>query len=163
VRLRGRLFARGDNLAGAIYGTILVMSVIAAADFREDMWTSLVIVIVTAAVFWLAHVYAHALAVSLDEGETISVASVRRVARHEWPLLQAALLPSFVLFLGAIGLFGTRLTYRLALGVGLAALVSWGIVFARKQQLSRRATVAVVVVNAAFGLFLVALKEIVAH
>jgi hypothetical protein len=163
VRLRGRLLARGDNLAGAIYGTILVMSVIAAADFREDLWTSLVIVLVTAAVFWLAHVYAHALAVSLDEAETISVASVRRVARHEWPLLQAALLPSFVLLLGALGLFGTKLTYRLALGVGLVALVSWGIVFARKQRLSRRATVVVVVVNAAFGLFLVALKELVAH
>ena len=163
MRLRFWLFDQGDNLAGAVYGTILVMSVIAAADFREDLWTSLAIVLVTGAVFWLAHVYAQALALSLDEHRRISVTAVRSVARHEWPLLQAALPPSLVLLLGALGLFGTKTTYRLALGVGLAALVWWGIVVSRKERLSAYATVAVVLANAAFGVFLVALKELVAH
>jgi hypothetical protein len=163
VRLRAWLFNQGDNVAGGVYGTILVMSVIAAADFREDLWSSLVIVLVTGAVFWLAHVYAHALALSLDEQSRISVRAVGRVARHEWPLLQAALPPSLVLLLGALGLFGTKTTYRLALGVGLAALVSWGFVVARKERLSPTATLAVVLANAAFGVFLVALKELVGH
>jgi hypothetical protein len=163
VRLGAWLFQRGDNVAGGVYGTILVMSVIAAADFREDLWVTLAIVVVTAAVFWLAHVYAHALALSLDGRDAISIASVRRVARHEWPLLQAAFLPSLVLLAGALGLLGTRLAYRGALGIGLAALVWWGIVVSRKERLSPRATVAVVVANAAFGLFLVALKELLSH
>ncbi len=163
MRLRSWLFEQGDNLAGGIYGTILVMSVIAAADFREDLWSSLEVVVVTSCVFWLAHVYAHALAVSLDEGSRFTVATVRRVSRHEWPLLQAAFLPSFALLLGALGLFGTKTTYRLAMAVGLATLVWWGFVVARKEGLGPRMTAAVVVANAVFGLFIVALKELVAH
>jgi hypothetical protein len=163
MRLRTWLFDQGDNLASGIYGTILVMSVIAAADFREDLWTSLGIVVVTSFVFWLAHVYAHALATSLDEETRFSAATAGRIARREWPLLQAALFPSLALLLGALGLFGTKTTYRVAMGVGIAALVWWGLVIARKERLGVRMTVAVVVVNAAFGLFIVALKELVAH
>ena len=64
-RLRRWVFERSDNLAGAIYGTILVMSIIAAFDFHEDLWRSLVILVSTSAVFWLAHVYADALALSM--------------------------------------------------------------------------------------------------
>jgi hypothetical protein len=163
VRLRRWLFDRGDNLAGGIYGTILVTSIIAAADFHENIWRSLALVLVTTSVFWLAHVYAHALAASLDRSETISIVRIRRVGKHEWPLLQAAILPSLVLLAGAVGLLGTRATYRLAVGVGVAMLIWWGVVFARKERLSRRATIAVVTVNASFGVFVIALKELVGH
>jgi len=162
-RLRRWLFERGDNLAGAIYGTILVMSIIAAADFREDLWHSLLLLLVTSAVFWLAHVYAHALALSLDEQDRFSRAEVRRVAGREWPLLQASFVPSIILLIGALGLLGTKLTYRLAIGYGAAALIWWGFIFARKERLSRKATALVVVVNAAFGIFIVLLKELVQH
>jgi hypothetical protein len=163
VRVRRFLFERGDNLAGGIYGTILVTSIIAAADFDENIWRSLALVLVTGFVFWLAHLYAHALAASLEQRQTMSFDVVRRVAVHEWPLLQAAFLPSFMLLLGAVGLVETKTAYRLAVGVGVATLIWWGLVFSRKEGLSRRATAAVVLVNAAFGTFLVALKELVGH
>jgi len=162
-RLRRWVFERSDNLAGAIYGTILVMSIIAAFDFHEDLWRSLVILVSTSAVFWLAHVYADALALSMNELERFSPGEVRRVAGREWPLLQAAVVPSLILLVGALGLLGTMLTYRLAIGYGAAALVWWGLVFARKERLSRKVTAAVVVVNAAFGIFIVLLKELVQH
>ncbi len=163
TRLRRWLFDRGDNLAGGIYGTILVTSIIAAADFHENLWRSLALVVVTTFTFWLAHVYAHALASSLDGREGISVALIRRVGLHEWPLLQAAILPSLVLLAGAAGLLGTKTTYRLAIAVGVALLIWWGLVFAKKERLSRRATFAVVAVNASFGVFIIALKELVSH
>jgi hypothetical protein len=163
VRVRRWLFERNDNLAGAIYGTILVMSIIAAADFHENLWRTLALLLVTSAVFWLAHVYAHALALSIDESETFSRAEVRRVAGREWPLLQAAVVPSLILLIGAVGLVGTMAAYRLAVGYGAAALVWWGFVFARKESLSGKATIVVVIVNAAFGIFIVVLKELVQH
>jgi hypothetical protein len=163
VRVRRWLFERNDNLAGAIYGTILVMSIIAAADFHENLWRTLALLLVTSAVFWLAHVYAHALALSIDESETFSRAEVRRVAGREWPLLQAAVVPSLILLIGAVGLVGTMAAYRLAVGYGAAALVWWGFVFARKESLSGKATIVVVIVNAAFGIFIVLLKELVQH
>ena len=104
MRLRRWLFAEGDNLAGGVYGTILVTSIVAAADASEAIWRSLGIVVVTTVVFWLAHVYAHAIASSVDRSAAFSLAEVRRIARHEWPLLQAAALPSLCLVAGGLGL-----------------------------------------------------------
>ena len=119
--------------------------------------------VVTSSVFWLAHVYSQALALSLDERETFSRGEIRRVAGREWPLLQAAVVPSLILLVGALGLLGTMTAYRLAVGYGAAALVWWGLIFARKERLSRKTTAVVVVINAGFGIFIVLLKELVAH
>ena len=163
MRLRHWLFDRGDNLAGGIYGTILVTSIIAAADTSATIWRSLGIVEVTMIVFWLAHVYAGALAWSIDGNETFSRREVRRVAGREWPLLQAAIVPSVALLVGGIGLIETQLAYWLAIGYGVAALIWWGLLFARKERLGRGATIAVVLVNASFGLVIVVLKEFVSH
>ncbi len=163
LRLRRWLFAEGDNLAGGVYGTILVTSIVAAADANEAIWRSVGIVVITAFVFWLAHVYAHALAASLDRTDQFSFAEVRRIARHERPLLQAAAVPSLCLVAGAVGLVETATAYWLAIGFGVTALVFWGLVFARQTGLSRSATVAVVLVNATFGLAVVGLKVFVDH
>lgn len=163
MRLRRWLFDRGDNLAGGIYGTILVTSVVAAADGADAIWRSLGIVEVTVLVFWLAHVYAGALAWSLDSNEPFSRRQVRRLAGREWPLLQAAVIPSLVLIAGGIGIIATRTAYWIAIGFGVAALVWWGLLFARKEGLGRGATYTVVLVNASFGLCIVALKEFVGH
>src|SRR5262245_56316254 len=112
------------------------MSIIAAFDFHENLWRSLTLLLVTSAVFWVAHVYAHALALSLDQREIFSRAEIRRVAGREWPLLQAAFVPSLILLAGALDLLGTKAAYRLAIGYGAAALIGWGLVFARQERLS---------------------------
>ena len=159
----GRHIDGGENLAGAIYGTILVTSVIAAADSSDAIWRSIGIVEVTVLVFWLAHVYAHALAWSLDSNEPFSGRGLRPVARKEWPLLQAAVVPTIALVAGGIGLIRTQTAYWLAIGYGVAALVWWGLLIARKERLSRLATCALVLANAFFGLVIVLLKEFVNH
>jgi hypothetical protein len=163
VRIRDWLFDRGDNLAGGIYGTILVTSIIAAADSSEAIWLSLGVVEVTMVVFWLAHVYAGALARSIDSDDPFSGSDVRRSVRREWPLLQAAVVPSLALIAGGVGLIATRFAYWIAIGYGVATLIWWGILIARKERLGRGATTAVVLVNASFGLCIVTLKEFVGH
>ena len=117
----------------------------------------------TVVVFWLAHVYAHALAWSLDANETFSRRGLRPIARKEWPLLQAAVVPSFALLAGGIGLIATQTAYWIAIGYGVVMLISWGLVFARQERLSPIATCAVVFANALFGLAIVLLKEFVNH
>jgi hypothetical protein len=163
VKLRHWLFDRGDNLAGAIYGTILVTSIIAAADSSDAIWQSLGIVEVTVVVFWLAHVYAHALAWSLDANERFSRRGLRPIAGKEWPLLQAAVVPSLALLAGGFGLIATQTAYWIAIGYGVVMLISWGLIFARQERLSLVATCAVVTANAFFGLAIVLLKEFVNH
>jgi hypothetical protein len=161
--VKALLFDRGENLAGAIYGTILVTSVVAAADSSEAIWESLGIVEVTVLVFWLAHVYAHALAFSLDNAEPFSARELRPIAGQEWPLLQAAVVPTIALVAGGVGLIRTQTAYWLAIGYGVAALIWWGLLIARKEHLSRRITFLVVLANAFFGLAIVLLKEFVNH
>jgi hypothetical protein len=163
MRLPTSLFDRGDNLAGGIYGTILVTSIVAAADGSVEIWRSLGIVEVTVLVFWLAHVYAHALAWRLDSEEKFSRAGLRRIALSEWPLLQAAIVPSIALVAGGLGLISAQAAYWIAIGFGVVALIWWGLLFARKERLSVLATTIVVLVNASFGLCIVLLKEFVGH
>jgi hypothetical protein len=153
----------GENLAGAIYGTILVTSVVAAADSSDAIWQSLGIVEVTVLVFWLAHVYAHALAWSLDSEQPFSPRELRPIARKEWPLLQAAVVPTIALVAGGVGLIRTQTAYWLAIGYGVVALIWWGLLIARKEGLSLGATCVVVAANASFGLVIVLLKEFVNH
>ena len=71
--------------------------------------------------------------------------------------------PSLALLAGGLGLVATRTAYWIAVGFGVATLIWWGFLFARKEGLSRRATCAVVLVNASFGLCIVVLKEFVSH
>lgn len=51
MRLRRWPFAAGDNLAGGVYGTIIVTSIIAAADANDAIWRSLALVVLTAFAF----------------------------------------------------------------------------------------------------------------
>ena len=152
------LFDRGENLAGGIYGTILVTSIVAASDTSHTVWRSLSIVTVTVCVFWLAHVYAGLLAWSIASDEPISRRQVRVFSLREWPLLQALVVPALALIAGGIGLIPSRAAFAIAIGYGAASLVWWGLLYARKERLGRRATFAVVVVNALFGLCIVVLK-----
>ena len=60
----------GGSIAGTVYGTIVVMAVIAAGSRGEDTnpWQLMTLVTATVLVLWVAHVYAHALSDSLVAG-----------------------------------------------------------------------------------------------
>ncbi len=163
MRLRTWLFDRGDNLAGGIYGTILVISLIAAVDFKHRIWQSIALIELTTFVFWLAHVYAFALATSLERQARVSLREVRALAAHEWPLLQSSILPLLALIAGGIGLIEVRAAFSLAIAIGVVTLASWGFIFARKESLGALATAVIVTANTAFGLAVVALKVFVSH
>ena len=57
------------RIAGTVYGTIVVMATVTAGSEGEqtDAWRLAVVVAVTVMVLWVAHVYAHALAESLEQ------------------------------------------------------------------------------------------------
>ena len=103
----GRLPA---NAARAIYGQILVTSLVGALSEDSDIDAEyiLVSVVTTMLVFWLAHVYAEAISRGLVAGRHVSWAEVRGLAAGEWPLVQAAFPTAIVLALGAVGAFSTE-------------------------------------------------------
>jgi hypothetical protein len=156
---------RGAGLGGFIYGTILVLSVLVAAAraYPREAGHIAVLVAVTSFVFWLAHVYAHGLSYSAVHDEHLSLAELRRIASREGSIVGAALLPIAALLLGAFGLLSTKAAVWAAFGVGLAALVVEGIIFARAERMGALGTLAIVTANLALGVALVGLKLLVNH
>ena len=119
---------------------------------------------VTAAVFvlWIAHVYAHTLSEVLAEGRQ-KLYDLGSIARRELGIMLAAALPVGALLLGAIGVFRETAAVWAALGLGLFTLGAEGVRFGRLERFGLGATLVATGLNLTLGLFVVALKVLVAH
>ena len=155
----------GEALAGFVYGTIVVLSVIVtgAKAFPHGLGHIALLVGVTTIVFWLAHVYAHVLAFSLSHDTHLSLAEFVHIARREASILAAGVPPEAALVLGAVGLFGENFAIWLSFGLGLAVLGVTGIVFARVERLGAVPATMVVLANLALGIVLIGLKVLIVH
>ena len=160
-----RVFAPGGQIAGTVYGTIVVMGALVAGSKGKETDPARLGAVVTATVLalWLAHVYAHALGETIMRGRRIDRAELTDVARRELAIPLAAVAPLASLALGALGVFRETTAIWLALLVGLVTLAAGGIAYARIERLGLAGTFAVVAVNVAFGLALVALKAGLSH
>jgi len=154
---------RAHREAAAVYGTILVLAVVAALSEDEDA-TSLALlggVLATSVVFWVAHVYADVLSRRAGADHSPWWQLVRGAARQEWPLVEAAIVPAMPLLLGAIGLFGRSAAVTLSLAAGLADLAGWGYLAGRAMQGSRLRSLVSAAVAVALGGVMVLLKHLV--
>lgn len=158
-------YALGERLAGFIYGTIVVLAVLVAGAkaYPHDAGKIAALVVVTCVVFWLAHVYSHAVSLVVAREQHISLAEVRHIARREGSLVEAAVPPVGALLLGALGLISTRAAVWIAFILGLAVLAAQGVVFSRVERLGRLGTATVVTTNVGLGVVLVGLKLLVTH
>jgi hypothetical protein len=157
--------AMGERLGGFVYGTVVVLAVIAAGARAYPGQPGYVaaLVLVTTGVLWLAHVYAHGLAHSVSRDEHLSRAELRHIARHELSIVEAGVPSVVALLLGAAGVLEANTAVWIAIGLGLAVLAAQGFIFARVEGLGRLGTLGVVAGNLALGLLLVALKVLVGH
>ena len=58
MQLKALIVGTRETIAGTVYGTIVVLSVVTAASTVEhDLWRLAVIAAATVVVYWLAHVY----------------------------------------------------------------------------------------------------------
>ncbi len=164
-RTRRRRGGQGERLGGYIYGTIVVLATLigGAEAYRRGAGHIAVLVLLTAVVFWLAHVYADALADSLRKGQRLSWPELREIAGREASIIEAAIVPVLLLVLGKIGVFSVHTAIWLAFGAGLVVLVGEGLAFARMERLGTLPTVAIVAADLGLGLALVALKLYVSH
>ena len=160
-----RRTALGERLGGFIYGTILSLAVLIGGvkAFPHSAWHIVVLLTVTAVVFWLAHVYSHSLAHVVSQDRHLSLAELRLIGRPESSIIEAAIPPVAAMLLAAFGLLSTRTAGWIAYGLGLAVLTASGLIFARVERLGWLATLVVVVLNVALGLALVILKLVVTH
>lgn len=153
---------RRTDYAGAVYGSLLAASVIAASSTQEPhpRLTLVLLLIVTGVVFWMAHVYAH-VAGERESGHAVTWRDVRSVAGREWSIVEAAVLPALAVLVSPW--LGMADTAWLALGVAVAQQVAWATLGAHRAGASRGQVVAEGCVNLALGLLIVAAKVAVGH
>jgi hypothetical protein len=102
-----------ESIAGTVYGTIVVLaSLTAGASTNEhDLWQLDAILGVSVVVLWVAHVYAHGLGESLDTGRRLTVAELGTIARREFSIPLAAVLPMTAIALRALNVPRIRRRY----------------------------------------------------
>ena len=102
--LKTLLVGTRQTIAGTVYGTIVVLSVVTAGAkaYDEDPWGLAVIGGATVLIFWAAHVYSHGLGESLNLGRRLTGSELRAIARRESPILLAGVLPGAMVVLGAL-------------------------------------------------------------
>jgi hypothetical protein len=157
------VFGMGTGIASIVYGTITAMATVTAFGNEKDAWKLAGLVAGTAVVFWIAHLYAHALSESIALGRPLRPQTVVSVGRREFGIVLAAAPPTAALLLGAIGVLRESRAVWLALGLGLTTLTVEGARYARLERLRPAATFAAIASNVVLGLLVVGLKVAFSH
>ena len=159
------VFGSRRTIAGTVYGTIVVLASLAAggAAFKHELWHLVAIVVVTVLVLWIAHVYSHGLGESLQLGRRLDARELGEVAVRELAIPLAAVAPSAMLVLGALGIVGDNTAVWLAVGICVLALAVQGFRYALLERLGWVGTLVSVAINLALGLAIVGLKVVVGH
>jgi hypothetical protein len=155
---------RADFYAAAVYGSIVAAAAIGA--FRaenarpEDVALAL---LGTMVVFWIVHVWAEAQGERIHHRAAFSVHQLLRIARSEWPLVEAGFGPTVFLFLGWAGVIDEPLAQDLALVACIAQLFAWGFFLGHRSSEHWWSAVLSGVTNGLLGLLLVGLEITVVH
>jgi hypothetical protein len=166
-RVQRLILSSRENIAGTVYGTIVTMGALAAGaegsggDIRP--WELATFVAATVLVLWIAHVYSHALAETIRLDRRLDTVELASVARREFAMPLAAVLPVTALVLGALGVFRDSTAVWLALAFGVATLVVDGFRYAAVDRLGPLGTIVTVAINLALGLLIVGLKALLGH
>ncbi|WP_371477535.1 hypothetical protein [Kitasatospora sp. NBC_00315] len=159
----GRAPSRTDY-AGAVYGSLLAASVLAAASTVGEFprLETVVLLLVTGLVFWATHVYAR-VAGERTVGQSLTWPEVRRVGRGEWSIVEAAVLPAAAVAVSPLLGLSLTGTAWFALAVAVAQQVSWAYIGALHARASRRQAGVEALVNLVLGLVIVGAKALVGH
>lgn len=148
----------------SVYGIVLISGLIVVLDDGESAsWEILLKTVGTVLVFWAAHVYAGAVA-RLGKGDGSRsgfVAALVDSVRHSNGMLVAALAPSGLLLLGAIGLIGDREAIWGVLWLDVALLVAVGAVGVARWSPRWGPRLLGGVATGVFGVVLILLKALI--
>ena len=152
------------DYAGAVYGSLLAASVVATAGTLGSYpgLKLIVLLLVTGLVFWVTHVYAHLSGERLV-GQPWSWHETRRVAVHEWAIVEAAVLPAAAVALAAVAGLDEATAAWLAIGVAVAQQVAWACLGAARAGATRRQMIVEGAVNLLLGLIIVGTKAALKH
>jgi len=150
---------RGARLVAAIYGTIVLLTVLAPLPDDEPADNLFFAVAGTAIGFWLAHVYADLLAMDV-EGEERPPRARRAAMAHNWPIVAVAIPPAILALLGILDVISDRAALEWDFGLGTLSLMAWGAAAARGRGRSWPRAVLAGVGALFIGLFIAGMKQL---
>ena len=99
-----RAQTREIRYGAAVYGSFLVASVVGLAyETGESVRTMTATAFGSMLIFWLAHAWSEILGENIAASRTFRARDALVIARREWPLVQAAVLPTLLLALAWAG------------------------------------------------------------
>ena len=128
---------RREHLAaGAIYGTVVYLTILVLLEEdRTDPEHAVAILVGTALVFWLAHVYAHLVPQIAAEGR-LRTGRFMATAGDQVGILAAVAIPVIPLALAMLGLLDDRAGLRAAIAAGVLSLAAFAVREARAAGLA---------------------------
>lgn len=149
----------------SVYGVLLVSGLIVVTSrYDNESWDVFVRVMGTVSIFWAAHVYSGVVAHMGDYGLTIKHGlgeALRESLRHSMGMLLAALIPLFVLLLGAVGAIAGTAAYWYALWADVIILAVLGYLGVARVTPKIHIRLLGALITSMFGIALVVLKVII--
>jgi hypothetical protein len=154
--------APAARFSAAVYGSFLVASVVAVSYAAgEDARRMTETLSATMLVFWLAHAWSEVVGHHIASGRRVTARDVMAIAGHEWPLVEAAVVPTIFLVLAWTGVWPRETGAALAFGSAVVQVTAWGILAALRSGGSVLSAVLHGAVQGMLALALVALKGLI--
>jgi hypothetical protein len=157
------VFRTERSATEGIYGLILALSVIAVAreyDSSPDAGLVGLSVLITAVVFYVAHVYSDLLGRGVSQGQELTPGAVGHAMRDHFSLVAVASPLLAVLGVGALGWIPDRAAILAAIGIALAELAAAGSYAALRRGAGPSGTIASAAVAVGLGAVIVLLKAL---
>ncbi len=150
---RPLLLRTSGSATEGVYGLILATAVIAISRELDpsDAGQAALSTLVTALVYWLAHVYASLLGNAVSPDRSSSRGAVAGAMREHWSLVEVAIPLVLVLALGAIGVVPDRAALVVATALALVELAATGAYAAINQGAGPTGTFASAMIALALG------------
>jgi hypothetical protein len=153
---------RDVRFGAAVYGSFLAASVIGVAyESGAGARTMTASLLGSMLVYWAAHVWSEAIGERILLGKGFRLRDMLLIARREWPLVEAAALPSILLGVAWAGAWSRETGARLAIAATLVQVVSWGFAAGRRAGGSRLTAVVLAVGEGMLAVLLLAAERLV--
>ena len=156
--------SRGANVhfGAALYGSFLVASVVGVAfESGQGARAMTATAFGSMLVFWLAHWWSEVVGGQISAGEAFRHRHVLLLARREWPLVEAAVLPTLLLALAWAGVWSRETGAELALAAAVLQITGWALVAGRRAGWTWLRAGLFAAVDAGLGIVLLLLERMV--
>jgi hypothetical protein len=153
---------RDVRFGAAVYGSFLAASVVGVSyEAGESARSMTLSPFASMLVFWAAHAWSEVVGERIARGPAFRPAAALAIARREWPLVEAAVLPTVLLALAWAGVWSREAGARLAFAAAVVQVAGWGVLAARRSGCSWPAAILVAGVEATLATLLLLLERLV--